>query len=196
MDVHRHWEDVHASKGEEVSWWQSEPDLWLDLIDMLDLRPDDPIVDIGSGSSLLVDALIRRGSGAVTAVDVSRSALDRIAARLGDAVNLVRTNVLDFRPATPVRLWHDRAVFHFLTEPEDRELYRDNLHASLRSDGYVMVATFAPDGPETCSGLPVVNYSADDLAQTLGVRLVRADRRIHTTPWGTAQPFTLVVGVP
>lgn len=193
MDIHNHWESVHAAKGEDVSWWQGEQDLWLDLFDGLDLHPEDPIVDIGSGSSMLADALVARGFRAVTAVDVSRSALDRLSARLGDAVHLVHENVLDYTSVTPVRLWHDRAVFHFLTEPSDRERYRENLQDSLRSDGYAMVATFAPDGPDTCSGLPVVNYDAENLAQVLGMRLVRADRRIHTTPWGSTQPFTIVV---
>lgn len=126
-------------------------------------------------------------------MDISPAALERIAARVGDAVSLTAGDVLDHTGAHPVALWHDRAVFHFLTEASDRERYRRRLHAALDVDGHAIVATFAPDGPDTCSGLPVRKYSGEDLAHELGLRLVRSDRRIHTTPWDTGQPFTVAV---
>lgn len=194
MSGAEHWEGVHRSKAaDEVSWWQDPEDLWLDLIDDLDLPPDAPILDVGSGSSLLVDALVARGFTHVAAVDISPAALERIAARVGDAVSLTAGDVLDHTSAHPVALWHDRAVFHFLTESSDRERYRRRLHAALDVDGHAIVATFAPDGPDTCSGLPVRKYSGEDLSHELGLRLVRSDRRIHTTPWDTGQPFTVAV---
>jgi SAM-dependent methyltransferase len=188
-----HWESVHAEKGTDVSWWQDTEDLWLDVIDGLTLDPTAPIVDIGSGSSPWVDAMCAQGFTDVTAVDVSAAALERIRRRAGGRVHLVVADARDFTPAAPVGLWHDRAVFHFLVEAEDRERYRETLRTWLRPDGYAVVATFAPDGPESCSGLPVQRYDAAGLAQALGLQLVSAGRRIHHTPWGTQQPFTVVV---
>lgn len=192
-----HWETVHTGKPPgDVSWWQDEKDLWLDLILALGLDPDAPIVDIGSGASLLVDALVARGFSHLTAVDVSSAALERVRSRVGDAVTLVVADVTAYVCAAPVALWHDRAVFHFLTDPADRTHYRENLHASLSRQGHAMIATFAPDGPETCSGLPVCRYTADELAGAVDLRLVREERRIHTTPWGSTQPFTIAVLAP
>ena len=193
MDTTTHWEQVHATKGQDVSWWQGEQDLWVDLITDLDPEPNDPIVDIGSGSSMLLDSLHARGFRDLTAVDVSESALDALAGRLGDAVTLVQCDAVDFHPSEPVRVWHDRAVFHFLTDPSDQQAYREHLHAGLRPDGFAVICTFAPDGPQTCSGLPVQRYAPEDLARTLDLTLVREDRRIHTTPWQSQQPFTIAV---
>lgn len=188
-----HWESVHAAKGTDVSWWQDTDALWLDVTDGLTLDPTAPIVDIGSGSSLWVDAMCARGFTDVTAVDVSAAALERIRQRAGDGVHLVVSDARDYTPKAAVGLWHDRAVFHFLVEPEDRERYRHTLHTALRPDGYAVVATFAPDGPVSCSGLPVQRYDPEGLAQTLELQLVQAGRRIHHTPWGSHQPFTVVV---
>jgi len=188
-----HWDTVHSTKGTDVSWWQSADQLWIDLVDDLGLDPTAPVVDVGSGSSLFVDALIDDGFQDVTAVDVSSAALDSMRARLGDRARYVVSDVRDFRSATPVALWHDRAVFHFLVDPADQQVYARNLRASLADDGHAIIATFAPDGPESCSGLPVARWNADDLAAVLGLTLVRQDRRIHTTPWGSTQPFTIAV---
>jgi SAM-dependent methyltransferase len=198
-DTRGHWEAVHSSKPlEAVSWWQPEGELWLDLLDGLALAPDDLIVDIGSGSSLLVDALLARGHRRLCAVDVSPSALERIRERVGERpeVQLVAADVRTLRVDAPVTLWHDRAVFHFLTDPGDRQAYVESLHAALAPGGHVIVATFAPDGPETCSGLPVRRYEAGGLVSALGFApqdVVRSELRIHVTPWGTQQPFTVVV---
>ena len=193
MEIQEHWERVHTTKGRDVSWWQGEQDLWVDLITDLDPAPDDPIVDIGSGSSLLLDNLHARGFQHLTAVDVSDSALQALAARLGGAVKCVRSNAVDFRPSEPVRVWHDRAVFHFLTDPTDQRAYRENLHAGLRQDGFAVVCTFAPDGPDSCSGLPVQRFAPEEIADALDLHLVRTDRRVHTTPWQSQQPFTIAV---
>ena len=194
-----HWESVHSTKPVDgVSWWQPEDELWLDLIDDLHLAPDDLVLDVGSGSSLLVDALLARGHRRLVAVDVSASALERIRERVGSrpGVQLIAADVRTLRVEEPVALWHDRAVFHFLTDPADQRAYGESLRAALARAGHVIVATFAPEGPETCSGLPVQRYDADALAAALGFvpgEIVRAEHRVHTTPWGTTQPFTVVV---
>lgn len=186
-----HWESVHSTKGTDVSWWQHADQLWQDLVEGLGLDPEACVVDVGSGSSLFVDALVDAGFTDVTAVDVSPSALEGIRSRIGDRAHFVVCDVRDFVSPRPVRLWHDRAVFHFLVDAADQQRYAQNLRACL--DGYAIIATFAPDGPESCSGLPVQRWAADDLASSLDLQLVRAERRIHTTPWGGTQPFTIAV---
>jgi SAM-dependent methyltransferase len=198
-DPASHWESVHSTKPVDgVSWWQPEDELWLDLIDNLHLAPDDLVLDVGSGSSLLVDVLLARGHRRLVAVDVSESALERIRERVGSrpAVQLIAADVRTLRVEEPVALWHDRAVFHFLTDPADQRAYGESLRAALAPMGHVIVATFAPEGPETCSGLPVQRYDVDALVAALGFGpgdIVRAEHRVHTTPWGATQPFTVVV---
>lgn len=199
MTEAEHWEKVHSSKQVDgVSWWQEEASLWLDLLDGLAITHDDGFADLGSGSSLLVDALVAHGWQHVLAVDVAPSALERIRQRLGNRpeVTLVAADVRQLRIPDPVRVWHDRAVFHFLTDPADRLAYRGSLRRCLAPGGYAIVATFAPDGPESCSGLPVIRYSPAELVAELGFQtsdLVRVERRLHVTPWGSEQPFTVVI---
>lgn len=188
------WESVHASREMDgVSWWQEAQSVWDDLIIGLHLLPEAPIVDIGAGSSMMVDALLAHGFCNLTAVDISTAALERTRQRVGAGVDLVVADVRDFVTDVPVELWHDRAVLHFLTDPTDVTKYRSNLHASLAANGHAVIATFAPDGPETCSGFAVHRYAPQELADTLRLRLDREERRIHMTPWGTPQPFTVVV---
>lgn len=188
-----HWESVHLTKGADVSWWQPADEVWIDLVDDLALDPTAPVVDVGSGSSMFVDALVGAGFQDVTAVDVSAAALASLGSRVGDRAHLVVSDVLGFVSPEPVDLWHDRAVFHFLVERADQVRYANNLHASLASRGYAIIATFAPDGPETCSGLPVQRWAAADIADALDLTLVRSEHRIHTTPWQSTQPFTIAV---
>ncbi len=188
-----HWESVHSTKGADVSWRQTADQVWIDLVDDLALDPAAPVVDVGSGSSLFVDALVGAGFRDVTAVDVSAAALASLRSRVGDSAHLVVSDVLEFVSPRPVRLWHDRAVFHFLVDPADQSRYARNLHASLSPDGHAIIATFAPEGPETCSGLPVQRWAADDIAAALGLTLVRSESRVHTTPWESTQPFTIAV---
>ncbi len=187
------WESVHASRDvDAASWWQEAHAVWDDFILDLHLVPEAPIVDIGAGSSMMVDALLARGFCNLTAVDISTSALERTRRRVGAGVDIVVADVRDFTTDVPVALWYDRAVFHFLTEASDQAKYRANLKASLAPHGHAIIATFAPDGPETCSGFPVQRYDAQSLADVLQLRLERDERRIHTTPWGVQQPFTIV----
>lgn len=189
-----HWEAIHTSRDETtVSWWQEAHQVWADLIEDLHLVPEAPIVDIGAGSSMMIDALLARGYTNLTAVDISTAALARARRRIGAGVDLVVADVRHYVTDVPVALWHDRAVFHFLTDEADRRAYRQNLHASLAPDGHAIIATFAPDGPESCSGLPVRRYTAEELAAELGLRLQTSERRVHVTPAGTQQAFTVAV---
>lgn len=191
------WEQVHTSKAQDAtSWWQDSAVVWLDLLDGLRLRPQDAIVDVGSGSSLFLDALATRAYRNLTAVDLSATALERIRLRLGSRVQTVVADVRSWIPPQRYALWHDRAVFHFLTEESDRAAYRRALRAGLAAGGHVVAATFALDGPSACSGLPVQRYEPAGLTAALGFtadQLVRAEQRVHTTPWGGEQPFTIVV---
>jgi cyclopropane fatty-acyl-phospholipid synthase-like methyltransferase len=180
-----------------VSWWQQVPQLSLDLIESAGLGPGDPIIDVGAGWSTLVDHLAERGHRDLTAVDLSSTALDAVRHRMGAAgrnVVLDVADVLDLHPDRRYVLWHDRAVFHFLTERADRDAYRASLERSLNSGGWVVVATFGPEGPDTCSGLPVVRYTHADLAAEFpGFELVATSGEDHQTPWGSTQQFTAVL---
>ena len=192
------WEDVHADRGVHgVSWWQHVPKLSLDLIEAAELGPDDPIIDVGSGWSTLVDHLLERGHSDVTAIDLSSNALQAVRDRLGrprEKVVLEVADVLDLRQGRRYALWHDRALFHFLTEPADRDAYRASLERSLGSWGWAVVATFGPEGPDQCSGLPVVRYSHEELAAEFpGFKLVATGGEDHQTPWGSSQQFTAVL---
>jgi cyclopropane fatty-acyl-phospholipid synthase-like methyltransferase len=192
------WEGVHERTDVDgVSWWQSVPGLSLGLVDETGIRPDDPVIDVGAGWSTLVDHLVERGYRDLTAVDLSTTALQTVRDRLGPAgaeVALQMADVLDLHMGRTYALWHDRAVYHFLTEPDEREDYLASLERSLDEDGWLVVATFGPDGPTHCSGLPIVRYTHDELAaQFPGFTLVDTAGEDHETPWGTTQQFTAVL---
>jgi ubiquinone/menaquinone biosynthesis C-methylase UbiE len=156
---------------------------------------DDEIVDIGGGASTLVDRLLQRGFKNLTVVDISESALNAIRTRLGSRAVEVTWLVADARDLhfpRQVALWHDRAVFHFLTKQADQDAYLSCLHEAVRPGGHVIMATFGPQGPNKCSGLPVERYDAPRLSGRLGpsFALLRSLEKIHTTPGGTTQQFT------
>lgn len=158
------------------------------------ISPDCPIVDVGAGSSRLCDELIATGYCSITVVDVSPIALARIAERLGrsvDQVTMVQADVGAYRSDQAFGLWHDRAVFHFLVDPEERIRYIDSMKANLAPGGQVVIATFGLEGPETCSGLPVRRYDAEQLAEELGpwLLLVDSEDELHPTPRGETQHF-------
>ena len=190
-----HWDDTYAGREvDEVSWFQAEPHDSLELIDALDIDRDLPVIDIGGGASSLVDRLVARGFTDLTVLDVSEVALRVARTRLGDdpKVEWITSDVLEWEPERPYGLWHDRAVFHFLIDPTDRAAYLATMRAAVPS-GAVVLATFAPDGPDTCSGLPVARYDPDDLAGLLeGFDVIETRREVHVTPWGTEQPFSFV----
>ncbi|MEP6919064.1 MAG: class I SAM-dependent methyltransferase [Acidobacteriota bacterium] len=164
------------------------------MIERAGLTPETCVIDVGGGDSRLVDTLAARGLECLAVLDVSGAALHRAQARLGDAaaaVTWIEADVTADWSLKPMDIWHDRAVFHFLTAPADRAMYRSHLRRTLKVDGTAIVATFAIDGPEMCSGLPVARYSPETLAVELGVefRLVEVVSHEHHTPWGTIQPL-------
>jgi trans-aconitate methyltransferase len=191
-----HWNAVYQTKGpEQVSWFQSEPTVSLELIEAVGLAPADPIIDIGGGASPLAGRLLDRGYTDVTVLDVSAGALDLAKYRLGARAGAVWWETADMLAWTPPRayaLWHDRAVFHFLTDPANQTRYRERVAAGLRPGGHLILATFAADGPEHCSGLPVARYSPEQLAAQLGpdFTTMATRREHHHTPTGVDQPFT------
>lgn len=193
-----YWEHVHDGKDVDgVSWWQSVPELSLGLVTDSGISRDDGVVDVGAGWSTLVDHLVERDYHDVSAIDLSATALRTVRERLGPAgeqVHLQVADVLDYAPGRTFTLWHDRAVFHFLTEQDERDDYRASLSRCLAPGGFAVVATFGPDGPTTCSGLPIVRYTHADLAAEFpGFELLATSGEEHLTPWGTAQQFTAVL---
>jgi SAM-dependent methyltransferase len=193
-----HWEQVYRTRdASEVSWFQQEPTVSLELIEELGVSQDAAVLDVGGGTSRLAARLLKRGFGDVSVLDVSARALARARAEMGAAGERVRWlehDVLGLHPARRYDLWHDRAVFHFLVEAADRARYLEVLDATLSEGGVMIVATFALDGPPTCSGLPVARYDEGGLAAQLGAHAIRlsARRELHTTPSGSVQPFTWV----
>jgi trans-aconitate methyltransferase len=192
---HDHWEKVYTTKAEsEVSWFQETPALSLELIERVGAMQSSAIIDIGGGASRLVDHLTSRGYEDVTVLDLSAAALASARSRIGDKasrVTWITADVAIWEPSRTCDVWHDRAAFHFLTERSDQAAYVARLRRALRVGGHAIIATFAPDGPERCSGLPVSRYDAHALAATLGgdFELIDTRRHHHTTPWGAVQQF-------
>ncbi len=206
MSVTEHWQAVYAAKKvDEVSWYRPHLDRSLALIESLALAKDAHVLDAGAGASTLADDLLARGFTRLTLVDLAAAALDVTRARLG--ARSERVTFLAGDASTPlvadasVDLWHDRAVFHFLTDPARRDAYVEQLARSVRPGGFVILATFAPDGPERCSNLPVARYDAAGLLAAIGAGPRPSDRfepisdgrEVHTTPKGSPQAFTYVV---
>lgn len=196
MSGQAHWQDVYTRKAAtEVSWYQPEATTSLALIERAGLRPDAAILDVGGGASTLVDGLLARGFHAITVIDLAGAALDASRQRLGERARGVTWLEGDITradlPAAAFDLWHDRAVFHFLTSPEARAAWHQQLMAALKPGGYVVLATFADDGPEKCSGLPVRRYSEAGLQAELGdgFELIESRREVHRTPAGNEQRF-------
>ena len=194
-----HWENVYATKGEnEVSWFQENPAPSLELIAQVGAIRTSAIIDIGGGASRLVDHLIAKGFEDITVLDLSGSALEAAKGRLGSRAARVHWVVADATSWEPVKsydVWHDRAAFHFLTDENDRAAYVARLMRGLKTGGHAIIATFAPDGPEKCSGLPVERYDSASLGRTLGPAFqpVHALRHTHATPWGSQQAFQFSV---
>ena len=194
-----HWEGVYTKKGEnEVSWFQENPAPSLELIAHVGATPASAIIDVGGGASRLVDNLVERGFKDITVLDLSGAALEAAKGRLGGPAVGVHWIVADatvWEPLKAYDIWHDRAAFHFLTEDRDRSAYVALLEHALKVGGYAIIATFALDGPERCSGLPVMRYDPVSLGQTLGraFQLVDARRHTHATPWGSDQSFQFSV---
>ncbi len=195
MDRKQHWEDVYRQKQpNEVSWFQPKAEISIALIKASGIAPADPVIDVGGGASRLVDSLLDAGYRDVSVLDIAAAAMahsrERLAGRAAQ-VNWLEADATAFTPPQQYALWHDRAVFHFLTDPADRSAYRKALDAGLCSGGHLIIATFAPDGPDTCSGLPVRRYSPEALSAELGEGFVLAETatETHQTPAQKEQRF-------
>lgn len=195
----QHWRKVYTDKlPEDVSWFQASPEQSLRALDRFGAVPSQSLIDIGGGASTFVDALLARGWQDLTVLDIAAPALAAAQARVGEASATVTWEVADITDWQPPRrydVWHDRAVFHFLGQPEHRAAYLRALGKGLADSGLAIIATFALDGPEKCSGLVVERYDAAKLARTLGPRfgLEASWRDEHLTPWGSSQAFTWCV---
>jgi SAM-dependent methyltransferase len=198
-DRQAHWQTVYQTKGEQqVSWSQPCPEPSLGLIEKFALGKRASIVDIGGGASRLVDALHERGYRHLTVLDLSEAALKSPKDRLGadaSSVQWIAADVTKWQPPQAFDIWHDRAAFHFLVDASDREAYMARLLQGVTSGGHAIIATFALDGPEKCSGLPVQRYDHATLGEALGpdFALVHHQPHHHVTPWGAPQSFQFSV---
>ena len=195
MDPKQHWQNVYTNKpADQVSWFEHSPDVSLDYIAKTRINKHQAIIDVGAGASRLVDGLIELGYNDITCMDISQQALNISRQRLGNkspVVNWLSADVTRLDIDKRFDVWHDRAVFHFLTEPADRENYIKALHKHVKKEGQIILATFAPGGPQKCSGLDIVQYDPDSLAKELGngLELQRSSFHTHKTPWDSAQKF-------
>src|SRR5215813_10586713 len=196
MDVKSHWEKVYAANPPEaVSWYRAHLETSLALVERAAPDRASSIIDIGAGESTLVDDLLQRGYHNLTVLDVSQTAIDVTKERLRSAAGQIHWLVGDILeislPPDSYDLWHDRAVFHFLTDPVQRAAYVRQVARAVKPGGHVIVGTFGPEGPTRCSGLDVMRYDADSLHGEFGTRfrLVESSKELHETPQGATQQF-------
>lgn len=196
MSSKEHWEAVHQRKAsDQVSWYQPHFDRSLRILEQAGLSSGAAILDVGGGASTFVDDLLARGYENVTVLDLSAHAIASAKARLGESAGSVSWlvgDILDLElPEHGVDFWHDRAVFHFLTDQTARQRYVEAVRRALKPNGHIVVATFGPSAPDMCSGLPVVRYSAEGIHQEFGEQFkkVGSETEIHHTPWGSEQEF-------
>lgn len=191
----QYWDEVYQTKKEnEVSWFQEIPKTSLELVGELGLHSTDKIIDIGGGDSRLVDSLLDLDFKNITVLDISEVALERCKARLGEknkSVKFVTSNVVKFIPTEKYKLWHDRAAFHFLTDLGDVQAYLDIATQAIDDNGFLILSTFSKAGPEKCSGLPVSQYSDEDLKTLFNKYFfnIRCFEDAHHTPKGVTQSF-------
>jgi SAM-dependent methyltransferase len=190
---------AYAQGAATRSWYQVRPTMSLRMLRLADARPTDSVIDIGGGAAPLTDALLEQGFTDVTVLDISHTGLSTAQERLGPAAQLVRwvhADITRWRPERRYRIWHDRAVFHFLTAPAAQVSYLHALAVAVEVGGSVIIGCFAADGPEQCSGLPVARYSPIDLRKLVSpyLTVLVTDREEHTTPAGATQPFTWLLG--
>lgn len=195
MDPQTHWEKIYSEKPpNSVSWYRPHLETSLSMVERVATR-DSAIIDVGGGESTLVDDLLSHGYENVTVLDISQTAIEANKARLGNASERVHWLVADITKAELTQsaydVWHDRAVFHFLTAPNDRVAYVRQAAHAVKLGGHVIVSTFGPEGPTKCSGLNVVRYDAESLHREFGVhfRLLESTKELHHTPLGTIQQF-------
>ena len=196
MNRKAHWEGIYSNKSPlEVSWYQKEPTLSLQLIEKTGLSTDAAIIDIGGGASILVDHLNERGYKHLAVLDISGNALDFAKHRLAaaaDEIEWFEADITTFQAPHQFDLWHDRAVFHFLTDANDRQRYIKILKQTLKPGGHLIMAAFAIGGPTKCSGLDIVQYDANKLLTELGngFTLLEEKSEMHITPADREQQFS------
>lgn len=199
MNRKDHWENVYKVKSPlEVSWYQSKPLISLAIINSLPLERNGNLIDVGGGASTLVDCLLDEGFNNITVLDLSSIALDKARERLGNRSNLVTwesEDVTNFFPEKTYSLWHDRAVFHFLTEKCDREKYKACMESSVKVGGHLIIAAFSVGGPTKCSGLDIVQYDSGKIQAELGhnFKLIDEKSETHFTPAGKEQLFSYFI---
>ncbi len=196
MDNKRHWEKVYDTKAPEaVSWYAPHLETSLNLIHQASTDKSSAIIDIGGGESTLVDDLLFEGYEDISVLDISQKAIDVARARIGERADTVHWYCADITQATLPQnyfdVWHDRAVFHFLTEEAQRASYVEQVMRSVKHGGYVIMSTFGPEGPEKCSGLDVVRYDSENLHEQFGktFKLIKSSTELHQTPMGATQQF-------
>ena len=195
MSRTEHWEKIYKEKSPlDVSWYQNKPSISLSIVNKLPMDKDDNIIDVGGGASTFVDYLLEEGFKNISVLDLSSNALILAKTRLGEKSQLVNWQIADvtqFSPEKTYSLWHDRAVFHFLTEKSEREKYKEVLASAIKVGGYVIIAAFAIGGPTKCSGLDIVQYDAEKIKQELGSDFTLIDEKseLHITPAGREQLF-------
>jgi hypothetical protein len=195
MNRGEHWNRIFTTKtDQDVSWFEALPALSVEMIEACGLTADTCVIDVGGGDSRLIDKLAADGLTCLAVLDVSGAALARSRSRIGqvgDFVTWIESDVVGDWSLKPMDVWHDRAVFHFLVDVDDRRRYRAHLGDTLKHGGSAVIATFALNGPEKCSGLPVARYSPTSLARELGNEFELVDSRAHEhhTPWGSVQSF-------
>jgi SAM-dependent methyltransferase len=198
VSVQTHWDHAYSSKGvKDRSWSESSDSDALGELESLNLSVDDGIIDVGGGASSFVKSLVNSGYVNVTVLDISQTAIAEAQSMLGDAQEVVKwvvADIVQWEPSATYSYWNDRAVFHFLVNEEDQKAYVDNVLRATRSGSHIAIATFSPDGPESCSGLPVKRWSQEDLVNLFAdsCMVVRSGERDHVTPWGSTQSFTWV----
>ncbi len=195
MDRKTHWDMVYSkNKYHTVSWYQVKPEISLDLISRCNLSVSAPIIDIGGGISSLAGYLLQSSYQNISVLDISNTPLQQARERLGKDANRIRwiyADILEHEESEAFALWHDRAVFHFLTDPQDQFKYIERMKKQLQDGGYIIIATFAVGGPRKCSGLDTVQYDADKIRQSFGTAfsLIEVVPEIHLTPANIEQKF-------
>jgi 2-polyprenyl-3-methyl-5-hydroxy-6-metoxy-1,4-benzoquinol methylase len=196
METYSHWENIHRAKSaDEVSWYRPHLEQSLSLIERAAPERTAAIIDVGAGESTLIDDMLSRGYTNLTVLDVSQTALAVTKERLGKLAGDVQWICADVTRislrAHSYDVWHDRAVFHFLTTDEQRKVYVETVEKAVKPGGHVIVSTFGPEGPTKCSGLPVMRYDAQELHGEFGnhFRLLESSNEVHQTPFGTQQQF-------
>ena len=192
-----HWDAAYAQGDDTHSWFEKHPDMSLRMLGSAGISAADALIDVGGGASLLARALLDRGFGDLTVLDISAAGMQHARACLGpraDQVHWLTADVLSWHPRRRYQAWHDRAVYHFMTAGEYRQQYLHTLDAATAPGAIAVFGCFAPDGPQQCSGLPVARYSPAQLARQAGTKwlLISQDREEHITPTGTIQPFTWI----